>query len=631
MMGFPSTKAIARLLVLAVCSVANASGIKDVNDLESFIEEQRAISLQRVLDNIGPDGSRVEGAAAGAVIASPTKDDPNYFFTWTRDASLTMKVLVDEFLLGNEKLQTYIEDFIHSQAVLQTVTNPSGTFLPSGTGLGEPKYNVDLTRFNGAWGRPQRDGPALRAVALIGYSNWLVANGQKKKAKEVVWPVISNDLSFVGQYWNSTGFDTWEEVLGSSFFTTQSQLRALVEGATLADTLGVECTGCDQAPQVACFLQEAYWNGEYFIANINADTGRTGKDANTVLGSVATFDVNAKCDDPSVQPCNSQGLSNFKAWVDSFRNSTLYPINEGVPKTQGIAVGRYTEDVYYTGNPWYLITAGAAEYLYDAVAQWETQGALTIDEISLPFFLDIYPAAKAKTYTSKSKCSEFSKILKAVTTYADSFVAVVEKYTPADGSLAEQFNKTAPFNPTSAKDLTWSYAAFVSMAERRSGQYPPSWVPAGGSVSVPDQCAPGSSKGVYAPATAAGAPNVTVTCTSNVRFEVNATTYFGENILVAGNTTDLGSWDVDNAWPLDAASYSDRRPVWAATIALTAGETVSYAYIRQEDCGQDPIRESATANRTLIVPACDPNADPDDVVVVTDDAWHGPTGNTGGC
>jgi glucoamylase len=112
-----------------------------------------------------------------------------------------MKVLVDEFLLGRKELQPYIEDFIHSQAVLQTVTNPSGTFLPYGAGLGEPKYNVDLTRFNGAWGRPQRDGPALRAVALTTYSNWLVAHGQKKKAKEVVWPIISNDLSFVGQYW----------------------------------------------------------------------------------------------------------------------------------------------------------------------------------------------------------------------------------------------------------------------------------------------------------------------------------------------------------------------------------------------------------------------------------------------
>jgi glucoamylase len=420
-------------------------------------------------------------------------------------------------------------------------------------------------------------------------------------------------------------------VLGSSFFATQNQFRALVEGATLAKTLGTKCTGCDQASQVACFLQESYWNGEYFVANINVNNGRTGKDANTILGSISVFDVNAKCDDASIQPCNSRGLSNFKAWVDSFRNSTLYPINKGIPKTQGIALGRYTEDIYYTGNPWYLITAGAAEYLYDAVAQWKVQSSLTIDKTSLSFFRDIYPAAQAKTYTPKGKTSEFPLILKVVTGYADSFVAVVKKYAPADGSLSEQFTKTAPFSPTSARDLTWSYAAFVSMTQRRSGQYPPSWVPTKGSASVPSKCASGSTKGVYAPATAAGAPNVTLTCTSNVRFEVNATSYYGENILVAGNVTDLGLWDIDNAWPLAATEYTDMRPLWTATVALTAGQAISYSYVRTEDCNQAPIWQLPTGNRTLVVPPCDPNADPEAILIVTDDAWQGPVGTSGGC
>lgn len=110
-------------------------------------------------------------------------------------------MIIDEFLLGNSELQSYIEDYVEGQAVLQTVTNPSGTLLPSGTGLGEPKFMVDGTRFNGDWGRPQRDGPALRAVALMTYSNWLVSQGQQDRARTVIWPVIANDLSYVGQYW----------------------------------------------------------------------------------------------------------------------------------------------------------------------------------------------------------------------------------------------------------------------------------------------------------------------------------------------------------------------------------------------------------------------------------------------
>ena len=58
--------------------------------------------------------------------------------------------------------------------------------------------------------------------------------------------------------------------------------------------------------------------------------------------------------------------------------------------------------------------------------------------------------------------------MNAVTAYADSFVEIAQKYTPADGSLAEQFDRNTGA-PLSAEDLTWSYAAFVTMAERRAG------------------------------------------------------------------------------------------------------------------------------------------------------------------
>jgi glucoamylase len=258
-------------------------------------------------------------------------------------------MLIDEFIWGNTALQSTIEDYMHAQAVLQTVSNPSGTLLPVGLGLGEPKYTVTGTRFNGQWGRPQRDGPALRAIALVAYSNWLIKNGQSKKAKTVIWPIISNDLSYVGQYWNQTGFDLWEEVSGSSFFTIQNQHRALVEGASLAKTLDVTCTGCDQAPQILCFLQ-SFWNGEYITANINVNNGRSGKDANTILGPIAVFDINAYCDGLTFQPCNSKSLASFKVLIDTFRS--IYTINAGIPKNSGVAVGRYPEDVYYGGNPW---------------------------------------------------------------------------------------------------------------------------------------------------------------------------------------------------------------------------------------------------------------------------------------
>lgn len=50
-------------------------------------------------------------------------------------------------------------------------------------------------------GRPQRDGPALRAIALIDYANWLISNGYSSTASSILWPIIANDLAYVAQYW----------------------------------------------------------------------------------------------------------------------------------------------------------------------------------------------------------------------------------------------------------------------------------------------------------------------------------------------------------------------------------------------------------------------------------------------
>ena len=144
------------------------------------------------------------------------------------------------------------------------------------------------------------------------------------------------------------------ESAGSSFFTTAVQHRALVEGNILATELGQTCNGCiSQAPQVLCFLQN-YWNGHYILANTNNDNGRSATDANTILGSIHTFDPSAGCDDSTFQPCSERALANHKVTTDSFRTS--YAINSGITEGSAVAVGRYPEDVYQGGNPWYVIS-----------------------------------------------------------------------------------------------------------------------------------------------------------------------------------------------------------------------------------------------------------------------------------
>lgn len=381
------------------------------------------------------------------------------FYTWTRDAALTYKALIERFIAGDSTLQKKIDEYVSSQAKLQGVSNPSGEAY--GSGLGEPKFNADLTAFTGAWGRPQRDGPPLRATALTLYANWLIGNNQKSKALGSVWPVIQRDLAYTVRFWNQTGYDLWEEVNGSSFFTVAAAVRALTEGAALAKSLGQTCEGCaDNAPQALCFAQ-SFWKNGYIDSNINVNEGRTGKDANSLLASLHLFDPAANCTDTTFQPCSSRALSNHKQVVDSFRS--VYAINSGIGAGKAPAVGRYSEDVYYNGNPWYLATLAAAEQLYSAVYQWKHIGSITVDSANGAFFKDLL-SVSAGTY--KSDTSQFKSIVEKVTAYADDFVAVVQKYTPSDGSLAEQFNRNTGA-PLSAKDLTWSYAAFLTAVERR--------------------------------------------------------------------------------------------------------------------------------------------------------------------
>lgn len=587
--------------------------------VDSFVATESPIALSRLLCNIGATGCYSQGVASGAVIASPSKANPDYWYTWTRDAGLVLKELIDTFANNyNTTLQSDIQNYISAQAKLQGVSNPSGS-LSNGAGLGEPKFNVDLSQFTGSWGRPQRDGPALRAIALITYANWLVSNGYSSTASDLVWPIIRNDLSYVAQYWNQTGFDLWEEVQGSSFFTTASQHRALVQGAALASSLGTSCTACTSvAPQILCFLQR-FWSSSsgYIVANINVNNGRTGKDANTLISSIATFDPAVACDAATFQPCSDKALANHKAVTDSFRS--VYGINSGIPQGTAVAVGRYSEDVYYNGNPWYLTTLAAAEQLYDALIVWKSQGSIEVTSTSLAFFKDFDSSVTAGTYQSGS--STYTTLIDAVTAYADGYVNVVATYAAPNGSLSEQFEKSSG-SPLSAYDLTWSYAAFLSAAARRAGTVPPSWVGASGNV-VPGTCSTSSVSGSYssvpAPsfpasqtpqtgytstATTTGAAPTSTGCTIAssvlVTFDELVTTTYGETIKIVGNNAALGNWDTSNAVELSASQYTSSNPLWSVTIELAPG-TVAYKYIRVSSSGT--VSWEADPNHTLTVAA----------------------------
>jgi len=268
------------------------------------------------------------------------------------------------------------------------------------------------------------------------------------------------------------------------------------------------------------------------------------------LASIHTFDATAGCDPATFQPCSDKALSSLKVYVDSFRS--IYGINGGIASNAAVATGRYPEDVYFNGNPWYLTTAAVAEQLYDALIVWKQQGSITVTSTSLAFFTQFSSSITAGTYTSST--TTFTSLIDNIQSFADGFLAINAKYTPSNGGLSEQFDKNTGA-PLSAADLTWSYASALTVIAARQGIVPTSWGASG--LVIPSTCSPFAG------------PTVQVT------FNVAATTQFGENIFLTGSINALQNWSTSTALPL-----SDSNAIWSITVTLPANTNFQYKYIR---------------------------------------------------
>ena len=82
----------------------------------------------------------------------------------------------------------YIINYIENESKLQELETKSG--------LGRPKYNINCTAFNGEWGRPQNDGPALRGIILFKLIN-LLNYKYDNLIEKLIIPVIKKDLDYI--------------------------------------------------------------------------------------------------------------------------------------------------------------------------------------------------------------------------------------------------------------------------------------------------------------------------------------------------------------------------------------------------------------------------------------------------
>ena len=121
-------------LILLLYHIFSSSGMtKDVlGDLvgfEEWLQDQESIARRKYLANIGSSGINPD-VAAGAVIASPSKEHPDYYYQWVRDAAIVYtKIIKDYIRHGSDDVNTMIRDWARSQDAIQRTENPVRCFV----------------------------------------------------------------------------------------------------------------------------------------------------------------------------------------------------------------------------------------------------------------------------------------------------------------------------------------------------------------------------------------------------------------------------------------------------------------------------------------------------------------------
>jgi glucoamylase len=468
--------------------------------LDAWIAREEKIAFQKLLDNIAPFGDNAREAAPGTVIASPSRTYPDYYYQWIRDAAITLSTLTQIYarnttsLLSTSTIFPIMEAYVSLSSRIQHTPNPSGSFADL-SGLGEPKFQISGAPFLGSWGRPQMDGPPLRALTLMAYLRaynashphlWITGDANRAQyqdlydAKLPTHSVIKADLEYVARYWSHPGFDLWEEVSGTHFFTASVQLRALREGADIARAFG-DAGAADwyekQAALLSKSIQRDFWDEKRGHLVATKDTNRSGLDCALLLGAIHGDPEDTM---GGYAPYSEEVLVSLLELVKDQR--FRFPINaapESPPGDRiaddllaGVGIGRYPEDVYdgygtspSGGNPWFLCTASVAEVLFRTASHLAQTSNFTVSPRGAPFWQAIVPAAD----TSRSYYpgdGVFDNAITRLTGLGDQYFGVIRKHTDAEGALSEQFDRNTGYE-RGARDLTWSYGAFLQAVEAR--------------------------------------------------------------------------------------------------------------------------------------------------------------------
>jgi glucoamylase len=464
-----------------------------VTALDSWIESEarfaasamlRSVSATNLVKDRPGFGQRV-APRPGSVLASPIPaaydPDPDYFFHWFRDSAIILDALRVAAAEGLEKriavdrLREFVEfsrslrdlngrELIRQRRFREKVqpsfvqyVRPDDEIAAvfGDAVLAEARINPDGTLDFTRWARPQNDGPALEVLAL---SRWRDAQpGLDENIRAAILELVISDLAFIRARASERSFDIWEEESGFHYYTQLAQAEALARGAARLEEAGdaARAAACRSAADALISSLDAFWSARdgYYRSRTGVAGGVAEKalDISVILGvlQAGRKDGTHSVLDPKAQAT----LAALETLFDA-----EYAINRTRPPGRGPAMGRYANDAYYGGNPWYLATLAVAEFYFKLTFALLSGGAMPETSENEHFRRRLIDADGARGN------SDFAA---AALERGDTFMRTVQAYTPASGDLSEQFDRTTGAQ-TSAKHLAWSYAAFITaVASRR--------------------------------------------------------------------------------------------------------------------------------------------------------------------
>lgn len=440
----------------------------------SQLDQQFQKSIYFLLKNISPaDGQR------GAIVAAPSKSNPDYYFHWVRDAALVVDSLLNVYIdprFSNSAVKTQIRAFLLDHLQFNVKVQASSEAFK---GLGEPKFLMNGLPFTGPWGRPQNDGPALRASAHVRILD--IALREKWPELNQIVPLlytakipadslIKRDLEYVGHQWREQNFDLWEEVFGMHFYTLLAQRKSMLVGVSVANAFndrGAVRFYSSQSTQISNTLESFWTPSKGFIEATKFS--RRGRNKSQLDSAVLLAVLHSEIPESQFSVADPRVLATFLRLKSTF--DSIYTINKN--KQYGTAIGRYPEDTYdgyvtnSRGNPWVLTTAAGAEFLYRLLTSYLKNKRIAINEVNKNYYASLSGNSQLKSGQVLSPIDrDYSLIIKGLFIEGDSYFSRILFHRNTDGSLSEQINRENGYMQ-GAPNLTWSHASVITAKLRR--------------------------------------------------------------------------------------------------------------------------------------------------------------------